>query len=96
MSTEEAFVPATSEWYYPPEEIVNNAVAPDYDTIYKEALADPEKFWADRAETLDCISVGTRCATRWCTSLWHSLSCRHASWPGTSPIRRATMRRWGM
>ena len=52
MSNEEAFVPATSEWYYPAEDIVKNAHIPDYEAVYKEAVSDPEAFWAKRADTL--------------------------------------------
>ena len=50
---DEAFVPASEEWYYPAEEIVKNAHIPDYDAVYQEAMADTEGFWAKRAETLE-------------------------------------------
>ena len=50
---EETFTPATSEWYYPSEEIVDNAYVPDYEEVYAEAKADLEGFWAKRADTLD-------------------------------------------
>ncbi|HVU14319.1 MAG TPA: acetate--CoA ligase [Phototrophicaceae bacterium] len=52
MSQQE-FAPPTGEWYYPPEEIVNNANAPDYEALYSEAKKDPEAFWAKQAEKLD-------------------------------------------
>ena len=35
---DEAFVPASEEWYYPAEEIVKNAHIPDYDAVYQEAM----------------------------------------------------------
>lgn len=51
--TDEAFVPATSEWYYPSDEVVKQAHVPDYEKVYNEAVADPEAFWAKRADTLE-------------------------------------------
>ena len=50
---DEAFVPATSEWYYPSDEVVKKAHIPDYEAVYNEAIKDPEAFWAKRAETLE-------------------------------------------
>ena len=50
---DEAFVPATSEWYYPSDEVVKKSHIPDYETVYNESIKDPEAFWAKRAETLD-------------------------------------------
>ncbi|MBZ0302011.1 MAG: acetate--CoA ligase [Anaerolineae bacterium] len=50
---EETYSPATTEWYYPPDEVVENAHVPDYEAVYKEAMQDIEGFWAKRAETLD-------------------------------------------
>ncbi|MEQ8674603.1 MAG: acetate--CoA ligase [Aggregatilineales bacterium] len=47
------FKTVTDEWYYPAEDIVKNANVPDYDAVYKEAMDNPEAFWAKRAETLD-------------------------------------------
>ena len=47
------FKTVTDEWYYPAEDIVKNANVPDYDAVYKEALDNPQSFWAKRAETLD-------------------------------------------
>ncbi len=52
MSAEETFVPSTSEWFYPTEDIVKQAAIQDYETVYQEAIADSEGFWARRAETL--------------------------------------------
>jgi acetyl-CoA synthetase len=51
--SEQGFSPPTSEWYYPSEDIVNNANVPDYEAVYNQAVSDPEAFWAERAETLD-------------------------------------------
>ena len=50
---EETFTPATSEWYYPSDDIVNNAHVPNYEAVYNEAMKDVEAFWAERAERLD-------------------------------------------
>jgi acetyl-CoA synthetase len=52
MAVEE-FKVDTSEWYYPSEDIVNNAIIKDYEALYNEAMADPEAFWAKQAEKLD-------------------------------------------
>ncbi len=46
------FAPPTSEWYYPSDEVVQNANVPDYEAVYKEAQADPEAFWAKQADNL--------------------------------------------
>jgi acetyl-CoA synthetase len=46
------FTPNTSEWFYPAEDIVQQSHVPDYEQVYGEAIADPEAFWAKRAETL--------------------------------------------
>src|SRR5438876_3585051 len=42
----------TQDWYYPSEEIKQNAIVPDYDAVYAKALKDPQAFWAERAEEL--------------------------------------------
>lgn len=47
------FSPPTSEWYYPADDVVENAHVRDYQATYKEAMDDLEAFWAKRAETLD-------------------------------------------
>ena len=39
--TDEAFVPTTSEWYYPSDEVVKQAHIPDYEAVYNEAVKDP-------------------------------------------------------
>jgi acetyl-CoA synthetase len=52
MSDQE-FVLSTQEWYYPADEIVNQSHVSDYDAVYAEAAADPQAFWAKRAETLE-------------------------------------------
>jgi len=51
--TDEVFAPATSEWYYPDDAIVQNAHVPDYEALYQQAAADPEAFWAECASALD-------------------------------------------
>jgi acetyl-CoA synthetase len=51
--SDNVFTPATAEWYYPAEEIVKNAHVPEYEAVYKEAMADIEAFWAKRADTLE-------------------------------------------
>ncbi len=50
---EEAFVPASAEWFYPSDEIIKSSHISDYDAVYQEAMADTEAFWAKRAETLE-------------------------------------------
>ncbi|MBI5668237.1 MAG: acetate--CoA ligase [Chloroflexi bacterium] len=49
---EETFVPATTEWYYPSDDVVKNAYVPDYEATYAKAMSDIEAFWAERAKTL--------------------------------------------
>ncbi len=51
--TDDTFAPATSEWYYPADEIVQNAHVSDYEAVYKESIEENEAFWAKRAETLE-------------------------------------------
>lgn len=51
--SDQGFSPPTSEWYYPAEVVVNNANVPDYEAVYDKAIADPQAFWAERAETLE-------------------------------------------
>ena len=51
--SEETFSPKTDEWYYPAEDIVEQANVPDYEAVYQESMDDLEGFWAKRAETLD-------------------------------------------
>ena len=50
---QEAFNPATNDWYYPPDETVKNALVPDYEAVYNKAMEDTEAFWAERAAALD-------------------------------------------
>ncbi len=50
---DEAFVPASGEWYYPTDEIVKSAHVSDYDAVYQETMADTEAYWAKRAESLE-------------------------------------------
>ncbi len=47
------FSPPTSEWYHPTEDIIQEAHIPDYEEVYREAVANPEDFWAQRAAELD-------------------------------------------
>src|ERR1041385_1327484 len=42
----------TQDWYYPSEEVVKNAIIPDYEAVYKKAQQDPQAFWAEQAEQL--------------------------------------------
>ena len=51
--SEQEFSPAESEWYYPSEEIIEQAHVPDYDVVYKRSIEDNLNFWAERAETLE-------------------------------------------
>ena len=51
--SEETFSPKTDEWYYPSDDIVEQANVPDYEAVYQESMDDLEGFWAKRAETLD-------------------------------------------
>ncbi|MBL8132223.1 MAG: acetate--CoA ligase [Anaerolineae bacterium] len=51
--TQQEFAPPVGEWYYPSEDIVNNAHVPDYEALYREAMADVESFWARRADSLE-------------------------------------------
>jgi acetyl-CoA synthetase len=53
IMVDEAFAPATSDWYYPSEETVRNANVPDYEALYNEAVDDLEGFWAKQAQALD-------------------------------------------
>jgi acetyl-CoA synthetase len=47
------FSPPTSEWYHPTEDIIQEAHVPDYEEVYREAIENPEDFWAQRADELD-------------------------------------------
>lgn len=47
------FTPPVGEWYHPTEDIIANSHVPDYDEVYREALADIPAFWARRAEELE-------------------------------------------
>ncbi|MFZ4828756.1 MAG: acetate--CoA ligase [Phototrophicaceae bacterium] len=50
--SEHDLVPSESEWYFPSASIVEQAHIPDYQAVYERSIADPEAFWAERAETL--------------------------------------------
>ncbi len=62
--TDDQFVPASSEWYYPSESIVQQAHIPDYDTIYNQAMSDVEAFWDERAKALDWFSPWSQVVDR--------------------------------
>ena len=47
------FTPATSEIYYPSDDIVQNAHVPNYEEVYAQAAEDLEGFWAERANELE-------------------------------------------
>ncbi len=53
MDRKEDIIAAEHEVYQPPEAVVAAAHIKDYDEVYARALADPEAFWAERAEALD-------------------------------------------
>ena len=53
MDRKEDIIAAEHEVYQPPEAVVAAAHIKDYDEVYARAIADPEAFWAERAETLD-------------------------------------------
>ena len=57
---EETFTPATTEWYYPPDDVVKNAHVPDYEAVYKEAMSDIESFWTGTKNGTKCSTVVTR------------------------------------
>src|SRR5215212_5448113 len=43
----------TQDWYYPSDEVKNNAIIKDYEALYKKAQQDPQAFWAEQAESLE-------------------------------------------
>lgn len=51
--SDDVFSPPTGEWYHPTEDVIHNAHIPDYEEVYREALQDPQAFWAKRADTLE-------------------------------------------
>jgi acetyl-CoA synthetase len=57
---EESFSPPTSEWYYPSDEIVQNAHVPNYEAVAKQAEDDLEGFWAERANELEWYEPWTK------------------------------------
>ncbi|MEA3335019.1 MAG: acetate--CoA ligase [Chloroflexota bacterium] len=44
---------AEHEVYEPPPDVVAQAHVKDYEEVYARAVADPEAFWQERAQTLD-------------------------------------------
>ncbi|XWX02987.1 acetate--CoA ligase [Aggregatilineales bacterium SYSU G02658] len=51
--SEDVFTPPIGEWYHPTEDVIEQAHIPDYEEVYREAVADPISFWAKRADTLE-------------------------------------------
>ena len=49
---DEAFVPASGEWYYPSDEIVKSAHISDYDAVYQKAVAANSTFIDSMASAL--------------------------------------------
>src|SRR5438105_3245896 len=48
-----AAVKESPDLYYPSAEVVQRAIVKDWSAIAQEALNDPQKFWAERAEELE-------------------------------------------
>src|SRR5258708_21767254 len=42
----------THDWYYPSDEIKQNAYIQDYEALYQRSIKDPEAFWAEQADQL--------------------------------------------
>src|SRR3972149_2033233 len=42
-----------AEFYYPPRNIVENAIIQEYDLLYRQSLEDPEGFWGAQAAELE-------------------------------------------
>jgi acetyl-CoA synthetase len=53
MTTMDEFKIDTTEWYYPSDEIKQNAHVPDYEALYHEAMSDIEAFWAKQAQNVE-------------------------------------------
>ncbi len=53
MDRRDDIIAAEHEVYLPPQAVVDAAHIKDYDAVYARAAADPEAFWAERAETLE-------------------------------------------
>lgn len=51
--TDPEIIQAESEWYYPAQEIVENAHIPDYDAVYQRSIDDNLVFWEERANQLE-------------------------------------------
>lgn len=52
-SVENTQLTDTDTWYYPSEQIVKNALIPNYEEVYEKAKQDPQAFWAERAGELE-------------------------------------------
>jgi len=44
------------EKYYPPEEILKTANFPDYESVYKKSIENPDEFWSEVANQLEWFS----------------------------------------
>ncbi len=42
-----------AEFFYPSQQIVDNAIIQDYEALYKQSVDDPQAFWAARANELE-------------------------------------------
>ena len=49
------------KYYYPSNDIVENATVKEYDLLYKYSVENREKFWSEQAEKLHWYKNGTRC-----------------------------------
>jgi acetyl-CoA synthetase len=45
--------PLEGDVFYPSDEVLENAVIKDYESLYQQSIDDPEKFWAERANELE-------------------------------------------
>lgn len=51
--SQDVFSPAVNEWYYPSQDVIDNALIKDYEALYAEAAADIESFWDRQARKLE-------------------------------------------
>lgn len=51
--TDDQFTPPVGEWYHPTEDVIEQSHVPDYEEVYRDAVEDPQAFWAKRADTLE-------------------------------------------
>ncbi len=45
--------PLEGEVFYPSNEVTGSAIVQEYENLYRQSIADPEKFWAERAGELE-------------------------------------------